>query len=56
MRYLRTLPRMRRLREWTWLHLQFKFTPWALLRTGRQTLLGLLNDTEYAEYLSKLEG
>jgi hypothetical protein len=56
LRYLRTLPPMTRLREWAWLHLQFKFTPWAVLRTGRQRVLEMLQDAEYAEYLSKLDG
>lgn len=54
-RYLRGLPPMRRLREWAWMHLQFKFAPWAVLRTGRQRVLAFLKDTEYAEYLSGLQ-
>ena len=56
LRYLRTLPPMTRLREWAWLHIQFKFTPWALMRTGRRTLLEQLHDPDYADYLGKLEG
>ena len=55
-RYLRTLPPSRRLREWAWLHLQFKFAPWVVLRIGRQRVLEFLKDAEYAEYLGKLDG
>jgi len=53
--YLRSLPPVKRLREWAWLHLQFKFAPWALLRIGRQRVLAFLEDADYAEYLGKLE-
>ncbi|MDP2233644.1 MAG: radical SAM protein, partial [Actinomycetota bacterium] len=55
-RYLRGLPPAQRLREWAWLHLQFKFAPWTLLRVGRRRVLAFLHDAEYAEYLGKLEG
>lgn len=54
--YLRGLPPARRLREWAWLHLQFKFAPWALLRIGRKRVLAFLEDAEYTDYLAKLEG
>ncbi len=54
--YLRGLPPVKRVREWAWLHLQFKFAPWALLRIGRQRVLAFLEDADYAEYLGKLEG
>jgi len=54
-RYLRGLPPMRRLREWAWMHVQFKFAPWAVLRTGRQRVLAFLKDAEYSEYLSALQ-
>lgn len=53
--YLRGLPPRMRLREWAWLHLQFKFAPWVLLRVGRQRVLAFLEDAEYSEYLAKLE-
>ncbi len=53
--YLRSLPPAKRLREWAWLHLQFKFAPWALLRIGRRRVLAFLKDADYAEYLGKLE-
>lgn len=53
--YLRELHPLRRLREWAWLHLQFKFAPWALLRIGRKRVLDFLHDAEYAEYLRGLE-
>jgi radical SAM superfamily enzyme YgiQ (UPF0313 family) len=55
-RYLQSLPPLRRLRRWAWMHLQFKMAPWALLRTGRQRVLAFLRDAEYAEYLRTLEG
>ena len=55
-KYLRTLPPMKRVREWIWLHVQFRFAPWAMLRIGRQRVLEFLKDAEYAEYLGKLEG
>jgi len=54
--YLRSLPPAKRLREWAWLHLQFKFAPWALLRIGRRRVLAFLADADYAEYLGKLDG
>ena len=54
--YLRALPPSRRLREWAWLHLQFKFAPWAILRVGRQRMLAFFQDADYAEYLGKLDG
>jgi hypothetical protein len=54
--YLRSLPPAQRLREWAWLHLQFKFAPWMMLRMGRQRVLEFLRDADYAEYLGKLEG
>jgi radical SAM superfamily enzyme YgiQ (UPF0313 family) len=54
--YLRTLPPAKRFSEWAWLHLEFKFAPWVMLRTGRQRVLDFLHDAEYAEYLGKLEG
>lgn len=55
-RYLRGLPPVERLREWAWLHLQFKFAPWAVLRVGRQRVLAFLEDADYAQYLGKLDG
>ena len=55
-RYLRGFPLARRLREWTWLHLQFKFAPWALLRTGRRRVLAFVKDADYADYLRQVEG
>ncbi|MDO8847148.1 MAG: radical SAM protein [Coriobacteriia bacterium] len=55
-RYLHSLPPMKRVREWAWLHLQFKFAPWAVLRTGRQRVLAFLEDAEYAQYLGSLKG
>ena len=54
--YLRSLPPARRLLEWAWLHLEFKFAPWAMLRLGRRRVLEFLEDADYAEYLGKLEG
>lgn len=54
--YLRALPPVRRVREWAWLHLQFKLAPWALLRIGRQRVLAFLRDSEYRDYLARLEG
>ncbi len=54
-RYLRGLPPKRRLREWMWMHLQFRFAPWAVLRTGRRRVLAFLEDAEYAQYLGSLE-
>jgi len=38
------------------MHLQFKFAPWAVLRTGRQRVLAFLEDAEYGRYLDSLEG
>ena len=55
-RYLRTLPPAKRLREWALLHVRFKFARWEFLKIGRQRLLAMLEDAEYAEYLGKLEG
>jgi len=52
--YLRSLPPARRVREWAWLHLQFKFAPWAILRIGRRRVLAFLDDAEYTEYLESL--
>jgi radical SAM superfamily enzyme YgiQ (UPF0313 family) len=54
--HLHKLPPARRLREWAWLHLQFKFAPWAILRVGRRRVLDFLRDVEYADYLARLEG
>ncbi|MBE0476779.1 MAG: B12-binding domain-containing radical SAM protein [Coriobacteriia bacterium] len=54
--YLRTLGGFDRLREWAWLHLQFKFAPWVLLRIGRRRVLDFLHDTDYAAYRERLEG
>lgn len=54
--HLRELPPLRRLREWAWLHLEFKFAPWQMLRIGRQRVLEFLQDEDYAAYLAKLEG
>jgi radical SAM superfamily enzyme YgiQ (UPF0313 family) len=54
--HLRGLPPAARVREWFWLHLQFKFAPWALLRVGRERIDEFLNDAEYSEYLTRLEG
>jgi radical SAM superfamily enzyme YgiQ (UPF0313 family) len=55
-RYLKTLPLRRRMREWVWLHLEFKFAPWAVLRVGRERVMAFLEDTEYAMYLRRLDG
>jgi len=55
-RYLRTLPPAKRLRQWAWLHMQFKLSRWEFLKIGRQRLLTMLADAEYAEYLGKLDG
>ncbi len=55
-RYLHSLPPAKRLREWAWLHLEFKFAPWAVLRIGRQRVLAFLEDADYTRYLAKLEG
>lgn len=55
-RYLRDLPLGRRVKTWAWMHAQFKFAPWAVLRTGRQRVLAFLKDAEYAEYLRGLPG
>ncbi len=54
--YLRALPPAKRLREWAWLHLEFKFAPWAVLRVGRRRVLAFLQDTDYTEYLGRLDG
>lgn len=54
--YLKSLPPVKRLREWAWLHLQFKFAPWVALRIGRQRFLAFLQDADYTEYLGKLDG
>lgn len=54
--HLRELPPAARLREWAWLHLEFKFAPWAMLRIGRKRVLEFLHDADYADYLGKLEG
>jgi len=54
--YLRELHGRQRVKQWAWMHLQFKFAPWALLRIGRQRVHAFLKDAEYAEYLGKLEG
>jgi len=54
--YLRGLPPARRLAQRVWLHLQFKFAPWMILRTGRQRIRDFLHDADYAEYLGRLEG
>lgn len=55
-RYLRELPPATRIRQWAWMHLQFKFAPWAVLRTGRQRVLAFLKDADYGQYLGSLEG
>lgn len=52
--YLRQLQPLRRLREWSWMHLQFKFAPWVFLRIGRQRVLAFLHDAEYGSYLRQL--
>lgn len=54
--YLKTLPFPRRVRQWFWLHLQFRFAPWAMLRIGRRRVLEFLSDAEYTEYLRRLPG
>jgi radical SAM superfamily enzyme YgiQ (UPF0313 family) len=55
-RYLRALPPAKRLREWAWLHLQFKLAPWEMLRIGRQRISCFLKDADYAEYLARIDG
>lgn len=52
--YLRTLRPMHRLKEWAWLHLQFKFAPWAMLRIGRARVLAFFEDPDYTAYLRGL--
>ena len=52
--YLRTLRPMHRAKEWAWLHMQFKFAPWAVLRVGRKRVLEFLKDPEYGAYLNGL--
>ncbi len=54
-RHLRALPPTKRIREWAWLHTQYKFAPWAFLRIGRQRVRAFLEDAEYAEHLRELE-
>lgn len=54
-RYLRTLPPVRRVRTWAWLHAQYKFAPVAVLVTGRKRVLAFLRDPDYASYLASLE-
>jgi radical SAM superfamily enzyme YgiQ (UPF0313 family) len=44
-----------RLKAWAWLHLQFKFAPWALLRIRRKRVLEFLRDADYLRYMSQLE-
>lgn len=44
-----------RVRGYVWLHLQYKFAPWALLRIGRQRVLQALRDSEYLAYLKLLD-
>lgn len=53
---LRGMRGWRRVREWAWLHLQFKFAPWALLSIGRQRVMDFMRDPEYLAYLSQLDG
>ncbi|MHB9004479.1 MAG: B12-binding domain-containing radical SAM protein [Coriobacteriia bacterium] len=53
---LRELHGWKRVREWAWMHLQFKFAPWALLRIGRQRVLEFMRDPEYLAYLRQLDG
>lgn len=55
-RYLKSLPLRRRVREWAWLHLEFKFAPWAVLRVGRERVTAFLSDREYSMYLHRLDG
>jgi radical SAM superfamily enzyme YgiQ (UPF0313 family) len=55
-RYLRSQPLRRRPIEWAKLHLIFKLAPWEVLRIGRHRVREFLQDRDYAEYLSKLEG
>ena len=53
--YLRSLGPALRVREWVWLHVQFKFAPWVFLRVGRERVLEFLHDAEYGRYLDQLE-
>jgi anaerobic magnesium-protoporphyrin IX monomethyl ester cyclase len=53
---LRELHGLERVRKWAWLHLQFKFAPWALLRIGRKRVLDFMRDPEYLAYLKQLDG
>jgi radical SAM superfamily enzyme YgiQ (UPF0313 family) len=54
--YMRTLRPVQRLKTWAWFHLEYKFSPWALLRVGRHRVEEFLRDAEYADYLAKLDG
>jgi anaerobic magnesium-protoporphyrin IX monomethyl ester cyclase len=54
--YLRTLRPWRRVKEWIWLHLEFKFAPWMMLRIGRERVLEFMRDSEYTDYLCRLDG
>jgi radical SAM superfamily enzyme YgiQ (UPF0313 family) len=45
-----------RIREWTMLHLKYKFAPWAFLRVGRERVMNFLRDPEYLAYLRQLAG
>lgn len=42
--------------QWAWLHLQFKFAPWMILRVGRHRVRDFLRDADYSDYLGRLEG
>ena len=46
---------LRRLKPWLWFHLEYKFAPWAFLRTGRRRVRDILNDADYQTYLGRLE-
>lgn len=55
-KYLRNLPPVRRLRQWVWLHAQYRFAPLAVLVTGRRRVLAFLRDSDYASYLASIDG
>jgi len=54
--YLRSLRPWRRVREWAWMHLEFKFAPWEMLRVGRRRVVEFMHDPDYNDYLARLAG
>ena len=52
--YLARLELRQRVKSWAWFHIQYKFAPVGFLAIGRHRIREMMQDQEYAAYLSRL--